>query len=236
MIVPTSQVCSVTSFIAPSDLTVPCFYDGSKVNTVFHQRQLDDCVKSDCMPHQAGIADRFIADPLAVEWVSAFVRSIYDYAQFRAAFRRNFWSTSKQSAVKCSTYRNKYHRGSNVSMSERFLKYVEPANCLEPKISDVELINEVKFRFPVPGRNGLACAQLSFVQVALELLQRREFIQARGDERRSDSTASSQTPNQAMPQCNANVGLQNSKGRRRQQNEQVRQICPGDSTQREQAM
>jgi hypothetical protein len=47
---------------------------------------------------------------------------------------------------------------------------------LEPKMSDIELIDALKFHFPIYVQNAFASAQLSTVQNAIDLLKRLEII------------------------------------------------------------
>jgi hypothetical protein len=183
---PATQVCNASSFIAPSDLTLPRFNDSYKVNAVFFLKQLDDFMRLKAVPirFQLAIALKSITDPLAVDWLSAVAPHIQNYEQFKLAFRRNLWSTNKQSIVKCSIYQDRYQKGSNLSMSEHFLKYAVLASYLEPKMPNVELIDAVKFHFPVYVQNSFAAAQLTCVQDALDLLKRLEGIDTREGQRR----------------------------------------------------
>jgi hypothetical protein len=129
---PTTLVCNASSFIAPSDLTLPRFNDSYKVNALFFLRQLDDFMRLKAVPvrFQLATALKSITDPLAVDWLSAVAPHIQNYEQFKLTFRRNFWSASKQSIVKCSIYQDRYQKCSNLSMSEHFLKCAVLASYL----------------------------------------------------------------------------------------------------------
>jgi hypothetical protein len=130
---PTTQVCNASSFIAPSDLTLPRLHDSYKVNDAFFLKQLEDFMRLKAVPvrFQLAIALKSITDPLAVDWLSAVAPHIQNYEQFKLAFRINFWSASKQSIVKCSNYQNLYQKGSNLSMPQHFSKYavLAPLDC-----------------------------------------------------------------------------------------------------------
>ncbi|KDR17434.1 hypothetical protein L798_08561 [Zootermopsis nevadensis] len=88
---PSKQVCNASSFIAPSDLTLPYFHGSAKVNAVF-LKQLDDFMKLKAVPvrFQLAIARKAITDPIAVDWLSAIAPNLQDYEQFKLAFKRNF--------------------------------------------------------------------------------------------------------------------------------------------------
>jgi hypothetical protein len=49
-------------------------------------------------------------------------------------------------------------------MSEHFLKYAVLASYLQPRLSDIELIEALKFLFPIYVQNSFAAAQLTSVQ------------------------------------------------------------------------
>jgi hypothetical protein len=99
-----------------------------------------------------------MTDPLAADWDSTTASSLQSYEQFISAFKRNFCSPSKQSIVKCSIYQEKQSRASNMSMSEYFLKFVVLASYLDTRINDEELIDAMKFHYPVYVQNSFAVA------------------------------------------------------------------------------
>jgi hypothetical protein len=223
--VPKPQVCNANYFVAPSDLTLPYFNDSAKVNAIYHLRQLDEYMKLKAVPQQLqlAIALRSITDPLGVQWVSSVVPTIHNYEQFKMAFKRNFWSASKQSIVKCSIYQDRYRKGSDLSMSQHFLRYAVLASYLEPKMPDVELIDALKFHFSIYVQNAFAASPLNYIQDALDLLKRLEVIEIRENERRSNSTASSQMQNHGRAQANNGNGNNHNGNRPRPQNQHVRQ-------------
>jgi hypothetical protein len=94
---PNSLIYGAGNFIAPSDLTLPYFHDSTKVNAMYHLRQLDEYIRLKTVPSslQLATALRMITDPLAADWVSTVSPSIHNYDQFKLAFKRNIWSASK---------------------------------------------------------------------------------------------------------------------------------------------
>jgi hypothetical protein len=46
-------------------------------------------------------------------------------------------------------------------MSDNFLEQAVPSTYLEPRMSDTELIDTMKFHFPICVQNAFASAQLS---------------------------------------------------------------------------
>jgi len=223
---PSAQICSANKFMAPSDLTLPRFDDSSKVNAIFFLRQLDEFMKLKAVPvqFQLAIAFRSVTDPIAVQWLSTISSSIHNYEQFKLAFKRNFWSASKQSIIKCSIYQDRYQRGSDLSMSEHFLKYAVLASYLEPKMSDVEFMDAIKFHYPTYVQNSLATAQLTSIQDGLDLLKRLEGIATREDMRRFNPTASSQNPGPSRSQGTLDDRREHGRNGPRPHNQQVRQV------------
>jgi hypothetical protein len=61
-------------------------------------------------------------------------------------------------------------------MSDHFLKYAVLASFLEPRLPDMELIEALKFHFPIFVQNSFAAAHLTSVQDALGLLKRLQAI------------------------------------------------------------
>jgi hypothetical protein len=59
------------------------------------------------------------------------------------------------------------------------MKYVVLATYLKPKVSDVELTDALKFRYPIFLQNGFAAAQLTCIRDALDILKRLEAIESR---------------------------------------------------------
>jgi hypothetical protein len=187
-------------------------------------------MKLKAVPQQLrlAIALQSISDPLAVNWLSTISPSIVDYEQFKIAFKRHFWSASKQSIVKCSVYSGHYREDSNVSMSDYFLEQAVLSSYLEPRMSDMELIDAMKFHFPIYVQNAFASAQLSTVQDAIDLLKRLEMIGSREKQRRYNSTASSQNQQyQGHRNGNNQRGInyhRDDRGNKNAQTQNVRQV------------
>jgi hypothetical protein len=76
-------------------------------------------------------------------------------------------------------------------MSDYFLEQAVLSSYLEPKMLDIELIDAMKFHFPIYVQNAFASAQVSAVQDGIDLLKRLEMIGSRKKQRRYSSTTSS---------------------------------------------
>jgi hypothetical protein len=229
--VPTSQVYNPCQFMAPSDLTLPHFHDSEKVNPIAHLRQLDDYFRLKAVPppFHLAIALRSVTDPLAVGWIATVSATISNYEEFKLAFQRNFWSASKQSIAKCSIYQDRYSKQSGLKMSDHFLKYAVLAGYLQPRLNDIDLIDALRFHFPIYVQNSFAAAQLTCIQDALDLLKRLEAIEAHENQRRSSSNGSipGQRNDRAQGRNNNNYNHNENGNRAYQQQQQVRQIQAG---------
>jgi hypothetical protein len=87
-----------------------------------------------------------------------------DYESFRKTFLNTWWSASQQSLVKCSLYQGKYNRQCNLSLSGRFLKFATMASYLDPRSTDAEIIEALRYHFPVGVQRAMLSTQLRFME------------------------------------------------------------------------
>ncbi|KDR23990.1 hypothetical protein L798_07929 [Zootermopsis nevadensis] len=104
-------------------------------------------------------------------------------------------------------------------MSEHFLKYAVLASYLEPKMPDVELIDAVKFHFPIYVQNSFAAAQLTCIQDTLDLQKHLEGIEMCEGQQQLNSAGTSQ--NQGHDRSHGNANDRSSNNRPRPQSQQV---------------
>jgi hypothetical protein len=78
----------------PTELSLPYFYDSSKINAMCHLKQLDEYFTLKGVPRelQLAIALRSITDPTAKDWVSAVSHTLNDYSHFKSAFAIVYWN------------------------------------------------------------------------------------------------------------------------------------------------
>jgi hypothetical protein len=167
------------SVLNPTELSLPYFDDSSKINSMYHLKQLDEYFTLKGVPKemQLAIALRSITDPTAKDWVSAVSHTLNDYSQFKSAFTKVYWSQVTQSNVRKSIYQDKYDKQSGLTLSGHFLKYAVLASYLQPKMADVELINALMSHFSLNIQRGYASVQMSSIQDAINFLQRLESIE-----------------------------------------------------------
>jgi hypothetical protein len=109
-------------------------------------------------------------------------------------------------------------------MSEHFLKYAVLASYLERKMTDVKLIDALRFHFPIYVQNSFAAAQLTCVQDALDLLKRLEAIEMREGLMWSNSAGTSQNQGHDRSHGSAFDRSNGANNRPRPQSQQVRQV------------
>jgi hypothetical protein len=161
----TTEHVSVASFLTNSDLQLPLFDDNSDMNPVFHLRRLDEFIKFKGLPKalQLAVAYRSIAG-------QAVSRNLADYDPFKQAFLNTWWSASLQSLVKRSLYQAKYNRQSGLSLSGHFLKYSTMASFLDPRPTDVEVIDTIRYHFPVGVQRAMLTSRLRNIEETLDHL------------------------------------------------------------------
>jgi hypothetical protein len=156
------ETASVSSFLSHSELPLPLFDDNSDTNPVFHLRRLDEFMHLKSVPKafQLAVAYRSSIGEMSKQWVETVSRNLPDYDAFKRSFIRTWWSPSRQSLVKCSLYQGKYDRNSQLSLSGHFLKYATMASYLEPRPTDVEVIEAIRYHFPWGVQRAMLTNQL----------------------------------------------------------------------------
>jgi hypothetical protein len=85
-----------------------------------------------------------------------------NYEDFRQAFVKTWQSPSQQSLEKCNLYQDKYDPSSELSFSAHFIRYAKTAAYLDPKPTEIEVIEAIRYHFPARiqrillSRNGEA--------------------------------------------------------------------------------
>jgi hypothetical protein len=175
--------------LTPSELSLPYFQDSTKINAVFHLKQLDEyfTLRGVGKQMQLAVALRSITDASAKSWVSAIAHTLQTYDQFKVAFVRAFWSPVAQSNVRKSIYQDKYNKQDGLSLSAHFLQYAVVASYLQPKMMDSELINALMSHFSLNIQRSYATAQVNSIQDAIDFLQRLEVIEGNNESYRKSN-------------------------------------------------
>jgi hypothetical protein len=141
---------------------------------------LDEFIRLTGVPKgfQLAVAYRSIVGHMSNQWVETVSRNSTDYEAFKKASLNTWWSPLRQSIVKCSLYQVKYNRNSNLTLSGDFLKYATMASYLEPRPIDVEVIEVIRYNFPIGVQRAMLTNQLHTIEETLDLLKRVEVMEA----------------------------------------------------------
>jgi hypothetical protein len=147
---PTAEV-SLSGYLTNSELPIPLYDDMSETNPVLHLRRLEEFFQFRNVPKSLWltIACRSIIGHLSKQWIEAIAHRLTDYEAFKEAFLNTWWSKTKQPLVKCTLYQTKYDRRSGLSLSAHFLKHVNLASYLEPRPSEVDLVEAIRAHYPI---------------------------------------------------------------------------------------
>jgi hypothetical protein len=83
-------------------------------------------------------------------------QQLSDYEAFRKAFLSTWWSTAHT------------NRQSNLSLSAYFLKYATMVSYLDPKPSDIKIIEAIRYHFPISVQRAMLSMQLTSIGEIME--------------------------------------------------------------------
>jgi hypothetical protein len=211
----------VSSFLSTTELPLPVFDDCAETNPVYHLRQLDEFMKLKSIPRalQLTVAYRSIVRHMSKQWLETISRNIQDYDEFKQVFLNTFWSTARQSLVRCNLYQGKYNRSANLSLSGYFLKYATMASYLDPRPSDVEIVEAIRYHYPIGIQRAMLSGQLKTIGETLDLLKRVEIMETSEGFQRPNNQSQSQNPSASRQVQNPSHN-----DRRAQTQNNVRQI------------
>jgi hypothetical protein len=169
-----SETVTLSGFLNNSELPLPLFDDATETNPVFHLRRLEEFMNFRCVPRplRLALSCRSIVGLIGKQWVEAIGHHLQDCEGFKMALLNHWWSTSLQSLAKCTLYHTKYDRRSGMTLSAHFLKFATTASYIEPRPSDIELIEAIRSHFPVGVQREMLTNQLRTVEKTLDLLKR----------------------------------------------------------------
>jgi hypothetical protein len=176
---PTDRPPIANSGLSSTELPLPLFDENLDVNPMFYLKQLTEFIKLKGIPHahQLAVASKSIVGRLSRQWLEAISDKLKDYDDFQQAFLATWWSQSQQSIVRCNIYQSRYDRRSGLTLSGHFLKYATMASHLEPRLSDIEQIEIIRYHFPLQVQRVMLGTQLHSIGEALDLLKRIELVE-----------------------------------------------------------
>jgi uncharacterized membrane protein YgcG len=164
------------------------------------------------------IACRSIIGHLSKQWTEAIAYRLTDYEAFKEAFLNTLWSKATQSLVKCTLYLTRYDRRSGLSLTAHFLNHVNMAAYLEPRPSEVDLIEAVRAHYLLSVHRAMLTNQLQTIEQALDLLRRVELME------QADPYQKSHQPTHNPNHQNRSGNYPNRKDQQGHNPAQVRQI------------
>jgi hypothetical protein len=176
---PTVSTSSVNNYLNNSEISLPLF-DENTVNPVFHLKQLDNYIKLRNIPEgiQLTVAYRSLVGEMSKTWAETMVEQINDYPSFKRELLKTWWSPSQQSLVRCKLYQGKYTKNSKLFLSAYFLKQVTLVSYLDPKPTEVETVEALRFHYPVEVQRALLNIQTKTISETLEVPRRLELLEA----------------------------------------------------------
>jgi hypothetical protein len=111
-------------------------------------------------------------------WAETMIEQINDYSTFKQELLKTWWSPFQQSLVRCKLYQGKYTKHSKLSLSAYFLKQATLASYLDPKPTEVETIEALRFHYPFDVQRALLNIQTKTISETLEVLKRIELLEA----------------------------------------------------------
>jgi hypothetical protein len=163
------------------ELTLPTF-DENTVNPVLHLNRLDNYINLKKLSNEEEklmLAYKSMNSETSKQRVETIFNHVNDYKTFKKEFLNTWWSTTQQSLIKCSIYQDKYDKQANISLSAHFLKYATMATYLQPALSEIEIVEAVRFHYPLHIQRILVNVQSKKISDTLNLLKRIEIMETR---------------------------------------------------------
>jgi hypothetical protein len=168
----------IGNHLSNNDFSLPLFNENT-VNPMFRLTQLDNYINLSNLSDEQKLtlAYKSMNSEKSTQWVETIINQVRDYESFKREFLNTWWSTSQQSLVKCSLYQDRYDKRSNMSLSAHFLKYATIATYLQPKLSEVEIVEAIRFHYPLHIQRVLLTEQSKNISETLNLLKRIEVME-----------------------------------------------------------
>jgi hypothetical protein len=148
-IAPVLRDTCTSQYSSNSEIALPLF-DEDTVSPVFHLKQLDDYMRLRNIPEEIKLtlAYRSSVGETSRVWVETMTKQIHDYPTFKRELLKMWWSPSKQSTVRCQLYQGRCNQQLKLSPSAYFLKQVTIVSYLEPKPSEIEIVEALRCHYP----------------------------------------------------------------------------------------
>jgi hypothetical protein len=147
---------------------------------MFHLKQLEQYFELKRIPptHKLVTACKTVVGDLSRQWLEAISDKFLNYEEFKQAFINTWWSTSQQSLERCKLYQEKYDPSSETSFSAHFIKYAKTAAYLDPKPTEIEIVEAIRYHFPARIQRILLSTSLSTIGETVEILKRLDMLES----------------------------------------------------------
>jgi hypothetical protein len=165
--------------LSNTEVNLPQFDESKETNPMFHLKQLEQYFDLKKIPqsHRLVVACKSVVGGLPRQWLEAISDKFQNYEDFRQAFVNTWWSPSQQSLEKCKLYQDKYDPSTGISFSAHFIKYAKTAAYLEPKPTESEVIEAIRYHFPTRIQRILLSTKLNTIGEAVEFLKRLDILE-----------------------------------------------------------
>jgi hypothetical protein len=168
-----------TSGLNNSELILPLYDEDASVNPVFHLKQLDEYIRLKCVPeaYQLMVACKSVVGKDSKNWAVTVGQELTNYESFKKAFLSTWWSTAQKNRMRCNSYQGKYDKQAGLTLSGHFLKYALGTTYLEPSLSPEEVIDAIRYHFPISVQRAILCTRPKTIGEVVELLKGIETIE-----------------------------------------------------------
>jgi hypothetical protein len=122
------------------------------------------------------LAIKSVTDSYASQRITSVSEDIKDFNQFSQSLTELLWNQQIQAGVRGAIFHDKYDKRTKETLSEHFLRYAVMAAHLQPRLSELDLINAIGNHFPTYIQRALLSANLGSTQQTLNFLRRMEGI------------------------------------------------------------
>jgi hypothetical protein len=142
-------------------------------------KHLDSYFKLKGVPDdiKVNIAPRTLRGEMSKKWAETKIDRVWDYANFKHEFLKTWWSSKQQGKIRCILYQGRYGNQSELSLSSYFMKYVTLATYLDPRPTDIEIIEALQTHYSYEIQRTLLNLHTNTISETADMLRKLELIE-----------------------------------------------------------
>jgi hypothetical protein len=142
-------------------------------------KHLDSYFKLKGVPDdiKVNIALRSLRGETSKEWAETKLHQVGDYANFKHEFLKTWWSSKQQGKLRCILYQGRYGNQSELSLSSYFLKYTTLATYLDPRPTDIEIIEALQTLCSYEIQRTLLNMHTNTISETADMLRKLELVE-----------------------------------------------------------